>query len=89
MYFPRRIYEFQSNSDNFIRVLPQRFLVTLLSKNVAVFDVRHQFKVDATYDLPFGKGKRFSRSPVGKWISWRMDDVAGDTLGKAVRLLFW
>ncbi len=28
-----------------------------LAKNVQAFDIRHQFKFDATYDLPFGKGR--------------------------------
>jgi hypothetical protein len=30
-----------------------------LAKNVQAFDIRHNFKFDATYDLPFGKGKTF------------------------------
>ena len=30
-----------------------------LAKNVQAFDIRHQFKFDATYDLPFGNGKAF------------------------------
>ncbi len=30
-----------------------------LAKNVQAFDIRHQFKVDATYDFPFGKGRKF------------------------------
>ncbi len=30
-----------------------------LARNVQAFDIRHQFKFDATYDLPFGKGRRF------------------------------
>lgn len=30
-----------------------------LAKNVQAFDLRHQFKFDATYELPFGKGKTF------------------------------
>jgi hypothetical protein len=30
-----------------------------LAKNVQAFDIRHQFKLDATYDLPFGKGRTF------------------------------
>ena len=28
-----------------------------LAKNVQPFDIRHNFKLDATYDLPFGKGR--------------------------------
>ncbi|MBJ6977380.1 outer membrane beta-barrel protein, partial [Vibrio cholerae] len=27
-----------------------------LAKNVQAFDIRHNFKFDATYDFPFGKG---------------------------------
>lgn len=30
-----------------------------LAKNVQISDIRHQFKMDATYDLPFGKGRQF------------------------------
>jgi hypothetical protein len=30
-----------------------------LAKNIAVFDITHQFKFDATYDLPFGRGRMF------------------------------
>lgn len=30
-----------------------------LAKNVQAFDIRHQFKIDATYDLPFGHGRKF------------------------------
>jgi hypothetical protein len=30
-----------------------------LAKNVQAFDIRHQFKFDATYDIPFGKGRTF------------------------------
>ncbi|MBV9216408.1 MAG: hypothetical protein JO053_09540, partial [Acidobacteria bacterium] len=30
-----------------------------LAKNYAVFDIRHALKFDATYDLPFGRGRQF------------------------------
>jgi hypothetical protein len=30
-----------------------------LAKNVQAFDIRHAFKLDATYELPFGRGKAF------------------------------
>lgn len=30
-----------------------------LAKNVQVFDIRHAFKMDATYELPFGRGRTF------------------------------
>ncbi|MGD9628377.1 MAG: carboxypeptidase regulatory-like domain-containing protein [Pyrinomonadaceae bacterium] len=36
-----------------------------LAKNVQAFDIRHQFKLDATYDLPFGRGKQFFSSANG------------------------
>jgi len=37
-------------------IRPQGFQ---LAKNVQISDLRHAFKVDATYDLPFGKGRTF------------------------------
>lgn len=53
--------EFQSNSDNFVQYVHRDF-GRALSKNVAVFDITHQFKFDATWDLPFGKGQKFLSS---------------------------
>jgi len=54
--------EFQSNSDNFVQYVHRDF-GRALSKNVAVFDIRHQFKFEGTWDLPFGKGRSwFSNS---------------------------
>lgn len=49
---------FQSNSDNFVNFV-HREGGRELARNVAVFDIRHQFKMDATYDLPFGRGRTF------------------------------
>jgi hypothetical protein len=49
---------FQSNSDNFAN-FSHREGGLELAKNVAVFDIRHQFKVDGTYDIPFGRGRMF------------------------------
>lgn len=49
---------FQSNSDNFA-TFTQRPGGRDLLKSVAVFDIRHAFKLDATYDLPFGRGRQF------------------------------
>ena len=48
---------FQSNSDNFAN-FSHRPEGLALAQNVAVFDIRHQFKFDATYDLPFGRGRK-------------------------------
>jgi len=53
--------EFQSNSDNFVQFVHRDF-GRALSKDVAVFDIRHQFKFDATWDLPFGKGRSWLSS---------------------------
>jgi len=36
-----------------------------LARNVQISDLRHQFKVDATYDLPFGRGRQFGSSANG------------------------
>ena len=55
---------FQSNSDNFANFV-HREGGRQLAKNVAVFDISHQFKFDATYDLPFGKGRKFFGSANG------------------------
>ncbi len=49
---------FQSNSDNFANFSHRENGLTL-AKNIAVFDVSRSFKLDATYDLPFGKGRAF------------------------------
>ncbi|MDQ4123313.1 MAG: Plug and carboxypeptidase regulatory-like domain-containing protein [Acidobacteriota bacterium] len=45
-----------------------------LAKNAQVFDIRHAFKFDATYELPFGKGRTFfsdagtvSNAFIGGW----------------------
>lgn len=52
---------FQSNSDNFAN-FTKRPEGRQLAKGVAVFDIRHAFKLDATYDLPFGRGRTFFSS---------------------------
>jgi hypothetical protein len=49
---------FQSNSDNFANFVHRDFGRSL-AKNIAVFDITHAFKFDATYDLPVGRGKAF------------------------------
>jgi hypothetical protein len=56
---------FQSNSDNFAN-FSHRENGLLLAKNVAVFDIRHQFKFDATYDLPVGKGRKLASN--ANWL---------------------
>jgi hypothetical protein len=52
-----------------------------LAKNVQVFDLRHAFKLDATVDLPFGRGRMF-----GSGMHWLADAfVGGWTLLPVVR----
>ena len=58
---------FQSNSDNFADYT-HRPGGQDLSKSVAVFDIRHAFKLDATYDLPFGDGRTFFGSS-SRWVN--------------------
>lgn len=53
-----RTDSFQSNTDNFAN-FSNRENGLELAKGVSPFDVRHAFKFDATYDLPFGKGTPF------------------------------
>jgi len=55
---------FQSNSDNFAN-FSHRPEGLKLAQNVAVFDIRHQFKFDATYDLPFGRGRKLMSNANG------------------------
>lgn len=43
-----------------------------LAKSVQAFDLRHQFKLDATYDLPFGKGRKFLSQ-----ANWAVDAIFG------------
>ncbi len=40
----------------------------ILQKNVQAFDLRHNFKLDTTYDLPFGRGRMFFTNS-NKWIN--------------------
>ncbi len=43
-----------------------------LAKGVQAFDLHHQFKLDATYDLPFGKGRAFWSG-----ANWLADALVG------------
>lgn len=44
-----------------------------LAKGPQAFDIRHQFKFDATYDLPFGKGRPFLSSS-----NWFVNSIVGN-----------
>lgn len=37
-------------------------------KSYSALDLTHQFKLTASYDLPFGKGRRYFSSGPGRWI---------------------
>jgi hypothetical protein len=52
-----------------------------LSKTVSPFDIRHAFKVDATYDLPFGQGRAF----FGNANNWVNTFVGGWTIAPVIR----
>lgn len=39
-----------------------------LEKAYGALDIPHQFKLTASYDLPFGKGKPYLNSGIGRWI---------------------
>jgi hypothetical protein len=43
-----------------------------LAKNVQAFDIRHQFKFDATWDVPLGKGQPFLSSS-----NWLVNGLVG------------
>ncbi|MEQ1762688.1 MAG: carboxypeptidase regulatory-like domain-containing protein [Pyrinomonadaceae bacterium] len=43
-----------------------------LAKNVQAFDIRHQFKFDATWDVPFGKGQPFLSNS-----NWFVNGIVG------------
>src|SRR6202011_1171589 len=48
-----------------------------LEKSIGAYDVTHDFKFSAVYDLPFGKGQKYlSSGPVG-WIigNWRVSTI--------------
>jgi len=44
-----------------------------LNKTVQPFDVRHVFKLDSTYDLPFGRGREFAGG-AGTWLNELIGD---------------
>ncbi len=71
---------YQSNSDNFADYT-HRPGGQELSKGVAVFDIRHSFKLDATYDLPFGRGRTF----FGNSSNWVNAIVGGFSLAPVLR----
>ncbi len=48
-----------------------------LEKSIGEYDVTHDFKFSAVYDLPVGKGKQFLTSGPAAWIlgNWRVSSI--------------
>jgi hypothetical protein len=48
-----------------------------LEKSIGEFDVTHDFKFAAVYDLPFGKGKRYLTHGAAAWVlgDWRVSTI--------------
>jgi Carboxypeptidase regulatory-like domain len=48
-----------------------------LEKSIGEYDVTHDFKFSAVYDLPFGKGQKYLTSGPGAWIlgNWRISSI--------------
>jgi len=48
-----------------------------LEKSIGAYDVTHDFKFSAVYDLPFGKGRKYVSSGPGAWLigNWRITTI--------------
>jgi Carboxypeptidase regulatory-like domain len=48
-----------------------------LEKSIGQFDVTHDFKFSAVYDLPFGKGMKWLNSGPAAWVlgNWRLSTI--------------
>lgn len=48
-----------------------------LEKSIGQFDITHDFKFAATYDLPFGRGQKFVSKGAASWIigNWRISTI--------------
>jgi len=60
-----------------------------LEKSIGQFDLTHNFKMGAVYDLPFGKGKKFlAGNSVANWIvgGWRVSGTALYSSGQPLGL---
>jgi hypothetical protein len=60
-----------------------------LEKSIGQFDVTHNFKFAAVYDLPFGKGRKYLTSGPGAWFlgNWRISSINLYSSGQPVQLL--
>jgi hypothetical protein len=57
-----------------------------LEKSIGSYDVTHNFKMSAVYDLPVGKGKPWLSHGVGAYVlgNWRLGFIAGYASGTPV-----
>ncbi len=48
-----------------------------LEKSIGEYDVTHDFKFAAVYDLPFGKGQKFLTNGPAAWVlgNWRVSSI--------------
>jgi hypothetical protein len=48
-----------------------------LEKSIGEYDVTHDFKFSAVYDLPFGKGRRYMTHGPASWVvgGWRISSI--------------
>jgi hypothetical protein len=48
-----------------------------LEKSIGQYDVTHDFKLSAVYDLPFGKGQKYVTKGIASWIigNWRVSTI--------------
>jgi hypothetical protein len=59
-----------------------------LEKSIGSYDVTHNFKIAGTYDLPFGKGKKYLQSGFASWVlgNWRLAVIGIYSVGRPVGL---
>lgn len=77
------------NTDNNGGPLVPALSYTSLNRVVSDFDRRHNTQITATYELPFGKGKRFGAS--SKFVNavlggWQLNTLTGFMTGTPVRV---
>jgi len=48
-----------------------------LEKSIGEYDVTHDFKFSAVYDLPFGKGRKYATHGASSWVvgGWRVSSI--------------
>ncbi len=59
-----------------------------LEKSIGQFDITHDFKISASYDLPFGKGQKYLTHGPASWIigNWRVAGIGVYDTGTPVAL---